>query len=432
MIEGRRIPLTAIKVPENRFRVVDAKVEDIAQSFIQYGQLQAIIVTDDGDGTFTLVAGLHRFTAASMNGDLDIIATTTDEADPITLRKIELEENIQRIDMTWQEKTNAIAELMELESTTNPNATQDSVASIAGVHQRDVSNAMKLKKMLELFPEIKEAKSVNQALSWAQAKAKNVLRVKDVKDRPADFKEVEDRIILGDSTEVIKSVDSESFHLVLTDPPFGINFDNRKKGSEGSLTSYKDDEDSYVRLLDMAPEIYRVIKPDGWLIWFLGISWYERAKDTFREAGFIVDEIPIIWDRSEGRTFTTRPDRYFGRAYDIALHCIKGDPQVTQRGKSNIIKAAPVGSSEREMLVERPVELYAELIRRLTVKGECVADFFVGSGSCPAAAASLQRDFFGVELSPERRACAIQKIKAHIPSSEPSSSGEAAATPDTR
>ena len=85
-----------------------------------------------------------------------------------------------------------------------------------------------------------------------------------------------------------------------------------------------------------------------------------------------------------------------------------------QRNKSNIIRVKPVENTERETLVERPMELYAEIIRRLTVEGETVADFFVGSGSCPAAAASLGRDFFGCELDPSRRAYAMNKIKANM------------------
>ena len=88
---------------------------------------------------------------------------------------------------------------------------------------------------------------------------------------------------------------------------------------------------------------------------------------------------------------------------------------MVQRGKPNVLRIPPVSQGDRELLVERPVELYQELIRRLTVPGETVADFFVGSGSCLAAAASLDRDYFGVELDPERRAYAIKKIRANTP-----------------
>lgn len=418
-MQVQQLEAARIGIPAGRFREADGKkVEEIAASMLKFGQLQPIIVTQEPlAGDIVLVDGLHRLTAVLANGGTFVEAVMRDDVDELFLKEMELEVNIQRKEMTWQERENAIATLHTIKMQRNPNWTQaQTMAATGAARQADVSEALQLTKMMELFPEIKEAKSKNQALSWAKAKAKSVLRVEEVKNNQVDYADIEAKLALGDSVEVIKTVPDGSFNLVLTDPPFGINYDARTAGSEGTLSSYQDDETSYERLLTMAPDLYRVIKNDGWLVWFLGITWYERAKNIFRAAGFTVDEIPIIWDRSDGRCFTTRPDRYFGRSYDIALHCIKGDPQVIQRGKPNIIKVAPVGTSERELLVERPVELYAEIIRRLTVPKETVADFFTGSGSCLAAAASLGRNYYGVEMDQERRAYAIKKIRANTPS----------------
>lgn len=407
------ISIDEIRIPEGRFREAkEARVESIAQSMLRFGQLQPVILDRD----LNLIDGLHRLSAVRANGGITVEAVFRDESDSIFLREIELEVNIQREDMTWQERERAIAELHQMRVARDPSWGQVQTQQLAGLpRQADVSQALKLTKMMEMFPEIAKAKSKHQALSWAEAKASNILRVDEVKNNEQSYADIESRIVLGDSVEVIKQVPDGSFNAIITDPPFGIDYDRRSDGDVGSLTAYEDSAESYERLLSMAPDLYRVLKTDGWLIWFMGISWYERAKAVFRQSGFLVDEIPIIWDRSEGRTFTTRPDRYFGRAYDIALHCIKGNPQVVQRSRPNIIRVAPVASNDRELLVERPVELYAELIRRLTVSGESVADFFVGSGSCPAAAASLGRSYFGVEQNPERRAYAIKKIKAHTP-----------------
>lgn len=406
-----KVDIHAIIVPEGRFRDAKPKrVEALAESFAKFGQLQPIIIDRD----WTLVDGMHRLSAAKLNGQTTIDVAFRDDLDAIFLREIELEANIQREEMTWQERERAIAELHRLRVAQNPEWGQTQTKELANLPRRaDVADAIKLEKMMELFPEIAKAKSKHQALSWAKAKARHVLRVDEVKKSPEEFRSIEERLVLGDSVEVIKTIPDESFHAIITDPPFGINYDSRTSNDVGSISSYEDGAESYERLLSMAPDLYRVIRPNGWLIWFLGISWYERAKAVFREAGFTVDEIPIIWDRSEGKCFTTRPDKYFGRGYDIALHCIKGDPQMVQRSKPNIIRVAPVGNSDRELLVERPVELYAELIRRLTFPGEIVADFFSGSGSCLAAAVSLSRQYFGVELDPERRAYAIKKIAAH-------------------
>lgn len=400
---------------KKRFRDADERaVIAIKESMALYGQLQPLILEDGNE----LVDGLHRLVAARALGWLTVWAVSKDKMDEYTARCIELEANIRRKEMTWQEQAASLAELHKIKSAADPNWGQDQTAQLAGpgTHQARVAEAIMLTQMMDIFPEIAEAKSRNQALSWAKSKASSIVRVREVKDAPETYATIEERIILGDSIEVIKAVPDRSVHFVLTDPPFGINYDDRKKGTESSLTTYQDDEENYLKLLGMASDLYRVIKDNGWLVWFLGPSWYERAKVAFREAGFTVDEIPIIWDRSDGRVFTTRPDRYFARAYDMAIHCLKGEPQIVQRNEPNIIRVPPVSVDERTLTVERPVELYAKLIKRLTVEGELVADFFTGSGSVLAAAASLKRQFFGVELDPERRAVAIQKVKAHLPS----------------
>ena len=411
------ISLELIDIPDNRWRPIKKKVDEIAQSMLKFGQLQPIILRPKDDGRYDLVDGYHRVTAAEMNVWPSIQAVFSTELDPVVLREIELEVNIMRVEMDWQEKQLAIAELHRLKQERDPNWTQRQTADLADGSQTRVSEALRYKEMVQLFPELAKAKSMRQAASWMNQKAKTVTRTISVTGNP-DFAHMEKKILLGDSTKLIKEVPDESIRMVLTDPPFGIDYDHRKAGTDGSMSAYEDSEDSYWRLLGMAGDLYRVIKADGWLIWFLGPTWYERAKQAFREAGFTVDEIPIVWDRSDGSCFTARPDRYFARAYDIALHCLKGNPEVIIRGKPNIIRVPPVASKERDLLVERPVELYKELIRRLTVKGEKVADFFVGSGSVLAAAASLQRDFFGIELSPERRATALTKVKAYLPTKE--------------
>lgn len=396
-----------------RFREPD-NIPPLAASLKEFGQLQPIVLEDDGE----LIAGMRRLTAAKSLGWETIWAVKRSEVDDYTARAIELEENLQREQMTPVEKVKAIAELHRLKKEQDPTWGQSQTAQLAGIERSRVVEAIKLAGMLDFFPELAEAKSLNQMQSWAQHKASSAIRVKEVQDAPEIYKEIEERIILGDSVEVVKSLPKGCARLILTDPPFGIDYDNRKAGSEGSVSAYKDDEESYRRLLGMAPDLFEVLQPDGWLVWFLGPTWYERAKNTFREAGFTVDEIPIIWYRRGGRSFTTRPDRYFGRAYDMALHCIKGNPEVIERGKPNVIEVPPIEGADRTLLVERPVELYEEIIRRLTIKGETVIDFFAGSGSCLAAAAKLQRQYLGVELDPERRAVAIKKVRAYTSESK--------------
>lgn len=410
MSDKPMMEIEEIVVEDDRFRGATGDMEGLVNSFKKFGQLTPIIVDNK-----TLIAGFRRLTAAKQLGWTQIWVAQRESMSKLEQKEVELEENIQREQMTWQEKVKAVAQLDSLKKQLDPNWSQLMTAEVAGMERQRVNEAVRLAQMLEIFPELQDAKSIHQARSWALAKVAGVTRVKEVKDNPADFGPLEERIQLGDSVELIKQIPAGSFHFILTDPPFGIDYDNRKAGTDQAVTAYKDDKESYERILGMAPDLYRVLRDNGWLVWFLGPTWYERAKLAFREVGFTVDEIPIIWDRSDGRCYTARPDRYFARGYDMALHCLKGEPQVIQRNKPNIIRVSPVASDERDALVERPVELYQELIRRLTVEGEIVADFFTGSGSVLAAAASLKRGYFGIELDPARRSLAMKKVLAYTP-----------------
>lgn len=410
------IHVDSIVVSRERLRDADEKaVIDRKNSIAQFGQLTPIIVDDAGEGKWNLIAGLHRWLAVRALKWTHIAAVLRDSLNELEARQLELEENVQRLDMTWLDKAKAIAEIDKLRKVVDPNWTARLTAQVAKVDAADVSRASSVVRAVELWPELADSKSLHQAMTRAKDKARQVYRVEDVKASPELYASIEERIWHGDSTKRIREVADGSVDFVLTDPPFGIDYDERKADTTGSTSTYKDNEELYLGILGMAPELFRVIRDNGTLIWFLGISWYERAKVAFRAAGFNVDEIPIIWDRSDGKCFTSRPDRWFARGFDIALHAIKGDAKLVQRGKNNILRIPPVENSDRELVVERPVELYQELIRRCTVEGELVADFFVGSGSCPAAATSLKRRYFGIEQDAERRAVAIKKIRAHTP-----------------
>ena len=412
-----RLIVSEITVKGGRQRSAMGDLDSLASSLLKFGQLTPILVDRSG----VLIAGERRLEAHKMNGMTHIDAIYRDEVDELDLEEMELEENIQRKQLTWQEENSAIARIHELRVKRDPNWSQIQTAQLIAKpdakmpQQRDVSQAMTLDKMMKLFPEIGGAKSKSQALNMAKAKAKQINKIVDVRQRPKDFSAIEEKILLGDSVNLIKGIPDGSIDCIITDPPFGIDYDRQVADTSRAANSYKDDEERYLRLLGMVPDLYRVLKPDAFCVWFFGISWYERVKAAFKDAGFSVDEVPIVWDRSAGRTFTTSPNHLFTKAYDVALHAFKGDPILAQRGKPNVISIPPVTTSERELTVERPLELYAELIRRMTIEGQVVADFFVGSGSCPAAAASLRRDYIGVELDPARRAHAIQKIKANSP-----------------
>jgi DNA modification methylase len=289
--------------------------------------------------------------------------------------------------------------------------------------QGKVSDANMMTKMMDLFPEIAKAKTKKQGMSIAKSKAKIAIRKNEITANPEGYKTVLEKIKLGKAEDIIVQLPDGFTDHHVTDGPFGIDYDKQQAGTEGGHESYDDSPEAYrTRTAFMAPHLYRTLKKDGFLIWFLASDHKEWTTKVFEAAGFLVDPVPIIWDRSEGRCFSRRPDRWFGKGYDIALHCLKGNPEMVVRsrnkgvhGSGNVFRYKPLSVGEKDHIVERPPELYADIISCISIEGEKICDWFAGSGACSAAAASIKRDYFAVEMNPNHVPTIATKIFNYTP-----------------
>lgn len=372
-------------------------LKELSDSLAQHGQLQPIIVTPEG----VLIDGLHRLEAAKRLGWSRIWAAVLDKNE-VEVRVAEIIANLRRRDMTWQEQATGIRRLHEQLMAMDENWSQASTAALLGVVPARVSEAITVAQALDVFPEqMSRMTSMQQALVTARVLATKAQAVAEVKNAPQVG-----NLVQGDSVEVIKSIPDESFHLILTDPPFGIELHRAQVGR--TPTTYDDTEEAYERLLNMAPDLYRVLKPNGWIVWFLGPRWYQATLDRFRQVGFKMDEMPIVWDRSDGPCVSMQPHLFLGKAYDMAVYGAKGTPSLTKFNRPNVFRVPPV--PRPELKAERPVELYRQIIELFTIPGQTVADFFVGSGSVLMAAQLTSRAWYGVEIDPIRYAHARQRL----------------------
>jgi len=409
------------KDPEDQ-KKVKTRLEDLAGSIKTNGMLQPIGVTTTNE----LLYGFRRLQAAIMLGWTHVPVVIDPERTLNELDKeiIELDENLQRLDLSMHERAAAIAKVNQIRQKQDPTWTQRKTAVELNISQRDVSIAEKMAPLFELFPDLKKAKSLAAALSQAKAKAGQVIRKHEVKSNPAKYEEVGKKVACMKCEEWILTQADESFSHIITDGPFGIDYDKRLAGTEGAHEAYDDSPEEYRRRTEILGEhMFRVLKPNAFLVWFLAHDHFEWTK-KFLGNGFSVDPVPIIWDRSDGRCYSTRPDKYFGKGYDIALHCTKGDPQMVIRSRSkgkhgsgNVFRYPPVAVNEKEHIVERPIELYQDIIQCLTLEGERILDLFAGSGKIAAAAASLRRDHYSVEVNPNHIPTIVRNVYSNTPQS---------------
>ena len=100
-----------------------------------------MIVNDQGDGKYTLIAGERRLRAAQMAG-LNTVPAITRQADDRELLELALIENIQREDLSPLEAAEAYKSLEE-----NFNMTHEEISKRVGKNRASVTNTMRLLKL---------------------------------------------------------------------------------------------------------------------------------------------------------------------------------------------------------------------------------------------------------------------------------------------
>lgn len=120
---------------------------------------------------------------------------------------------------------------------------------------------------------------------------------------------MENIIEQGDYFDLLKSIPDESVDLVLTDPPFGINYQNPYTHKKHNVLVGDEQNFSYTEL---AQESFRILKLNTAIFCFTGWSEYPQHFTELKQAGFTMKEPLICQKRAAGSasmgTFQTNSD----------------------------------------------------------------------------------------------------------------------------
>lgn len=138
-----QIPLQKLKANPNQPRKFfdEAALDELAASIREHGIIQPIIVEDNGDGTYIIVAGERRSRAAKMAGLKEVPAIIRNYSSERRL-EVALIENVQRSDLNPVEEAMAYRKLMELTG-----LSQEDTAARVGKNRSTVANALRLLKL---------------------------------------------------------------------------------------------------------------------------------------------------------------------------------------------------------------------------------------------------------------------------------------------
>lgn len=137
------VPLSALRPNPGQPRkdFADGRLQELAESIRQKGVLQPVLVEQDADGRYTIVAGERRYRAARLAGLSKIPVIVGKFAEEEKL-EVALIENVQREDLTPIEEAQAYRRLMDMRG-----LSQEQVASRVGKDRSTVSNSLRLLKL---------------------------------------------------------------------------------------------------------------------------------------------------------------------------------------------------------------------------------------------------------------------------------------------
>ena len=217
------------------------------------------------------------------------------------------------------------------------------------------------------------------------------------------------RIVCGDSTdhEVVKRLFGEQkADLLLTDPPYNVDYEGKTK-KKLKIENDKKSDDDYQSLLIMSFENAKdVLKAGGvFYIWHADSEGF-AVRTAMQTAGLEVRQC-LIWEKDT--MVMGRQDYHW--QHEPCLYGWKegaGHLWNADRKQTTILRFARPSRSEAHPTM-KPVELLVYQMTNNTKGEDIVFDPFLGSGSTLIAAEKTGRICYGVELDPKYVDVIIQR-----------------------
>jgi len=233
---------------------------------------------------------------------------------------------------------------------------------------------------------------------------------------------------LGDVRKWIVKQKTAGFDWFHWDPPYG----GEQSGGAQPIHEEFDDTEEYAWPLIEAtiPEVHRVLRDGAWLaIWYdapyyhrlmgllqghrfvngrcvgCGLEWYALHTRSFCSPAvykFWVNPRPFVWYKEDRMADGHEIKRFCVNAYEtflLACKTVDVEPILPRTNRQNVLSYPMVSQKERTHVTHKPVELLAEVLSLISVRGSFGGDGGTGSGSIFEAAFGTGRDMVGVEIA---------------------------------
>lgn len=201
----------------------------------------------------------------------------------------------------------------------------------------------------------------------------------------------------GDCREVLPELQSDSFDLVVTDPPYLVSCTGRWGSDWGVIEG--DADPSWV--LPVYRELWRTLRSDSLCVSFYGWPSADVFFQAWASSGFRPVSVLALIKARWGLGHFTRAQHE--QAYLLA----KGRPKKPETAISDVLIWDDIAQHLHPN--QKPLGAISRLISTFSLSGATVFDPFCGSGTTLVAARNLGRRAVGIEI--EERYCNLTALR---------------------
>jgi DNA modification methylase len=278
-----------------------------------------------------------------------------------------------------------------------PIETRKELAKVANVSHDTISKVKKIEAVAT--PEVKAQLSsgevsINQVYQEIKKEEKkiNFEQKKAEFEKPIQVINTNQIILLGNSIETLPNLQKNSFDLLLSDPPYGMDF---KSGWNDKEKIANDKiKDTITLFENVLKKSVPLLKEDAHFYLFGNIDFLPEIKPIIEK--YLNLKNILIWDR---KVIGMGDLKTYGFSYDIVYFGYnKKWKDLNGTRDRDILQFNRVTPSANIHPTEKPIDLLEYLIKKSTKENDNVLDPFAGGGSTLLACKNTNRLSTGIEI----------------------------------
>lgn len=416
----------------DRQRFLYEDIDKLAESIKRYGLIQPIVLNQNNE----LIAGGRRLRAMLKLGWTHAPYCYKETLSAAQQSEMELEENVRRNALTWQETCKAIKAIHDLKSSDAACCGEEwgyaETGELLGKVKSNVWYAVTIGSLLASDEELRKQPTMSDAIKLLVSRKEReaaALLVTEMKSRPInsiitpisldennqttpeevktetqlDEQFITSRCISCDSIDTMRHMAPNCIDHIYSDPPYAINMENLTQSGSGQDVSrvLKQHEvlPNTELLLDFLHEAARILKPTGFCVFWCDQDNWAWLKLAAEREGFAVCRWPLVWCKTD-ICINQMAYMNFTKATEIAM--------VLRMPEARLVQIRPTnywtGGNDREDYDTKhpfwkPLTLHMWVIRAISLPGQIIFDPFAGEGSIPLACMQAERDFLAYEIA---------------------------------